>query len=177
MVVVVEALDCGVLDGAVHPFDLAIGPGVLDLGQSMFDAVLPAPHVEHVRDKGCGRSVGIAWWEGELDAIIGEDGVDLVGNRLDERDEEGRCGNPVGLFLQPDKSEFARPINGYEEMELAFGGLYLGDVDMEVADRELLNFLFGTTSPVASGRREMSWRCRQRCNDERLRCGMVACNE
>jgi hypothetical protein len=32
-------------------------------------------------------------------------------------------------------------------------------------------------SPVTSGRREMSWRCRQRCRDERLRCGIVACNE
>jgi hypothetical protein len=51
----------------------------------------------------------------------GEDSVDLVGNRLDQRDEEGRCGNPVGLFLQPDKSEFARPINGYEEMEPIVG--------------------------------------------------------
>jgi len=134
MVVVVEALDGGVLDGAVHPFDLAIGPGVLDLGQSMLDAVLSAAHVEHLCDKGCGRPVGIARREGELDpprhclsdqwrsnGSIGEDGVDLVGNRLDQRDEEGRCGNPVGLFLQPDKGEFARPINGYEEMEPIVG--------------------------------------------------------
>ena len=61
--------------------------------------------------------------------------MDLVGNRLDEGDEEGRGGDPVGLFLQPDKGEFARPINGYEEMELSFGSLHLGDVDVEVADR------------------------------------------
>lgn len=89
MVVVVEAPYGRVLDGSVHPFDLAICPRVLDLGQSMFDAVLPAAHVEHIRDKGCRRPVVITRRDGELDTIIGEDGVDLVGNRLDQRDEEG----------------------------------------------------------------------------------------
>lgn len=59
----------------------------------------------------------------------------LVRNRLDQRDEEGRGGDPVCLFLQPDKGECARAVNGYEEMELAFCGLYLGNVDVEVADR------------------------------------------
>ena len=34
---IVEALDGRILDGAVHPLDLAIGPGVLGLGQTMID--------------------------------------------------------------------------------------------------------------------------------------------
>jgi hypothetical protein len=132
VVFVVEALDRCVLDGAVHALDLAAGPGVLDLGEAVFDPVLFAVHVEHVRDEGCGRAVGIAWRESELNpprhflsdqwssnGSIGEDGVDLVGNRLDQRDEEGRDGNPVGLFFQPDKAEFARAVNGHEEMELS----------------------------------------------------------
>ena len=48
--VVVVALDGGFLDRAVHPLDLAIGPGMLDLGQAVLDAVFPAAHVEHVGD-------------------------------------------------------------------------------------------------------------------------------
>ena len=91
VVVIVEAFDGGILDRAVHPFDLAIGPGVLDLGQAVLDPVLFAAHVEHVCDEGCGRAVGVARREGELDAIVSEDGVDLVGNRLDQRDEEGEA--------------------------------------------------------------------------------------
>jgi predicted RNA methylase len=45
---VVIALDRGVLDGAVHPLDLTVGPGMVGLGQTMLDAVLVADAVEHV---------------------------------------------------------------------------------------------------------------------------------
>src|SRR5271168_108143 len=37
MRVVVEALDGGVFDGAVHAFDLTVGPRVLGLGEAMVD--------------------------------------------------------------------------------------------------------------------------------------------
>lgn len=37
MVVVVEAFDRRILDGAVHPLDLAIGPWMAWFGQSMLD--------------------------------------------------------------------------------------------------------------------------------------------
>ncbi len=141
VVIIVEAFNGGVLDGAVHPFDLTIGPGMPDLGPAVLDPVLFAAHVEHVRDKGCGRAVGVAWRESELDPVVGEDSVYLVRNRLYQRDEEGRGGDPVGLFLQPDKGEFARAVNGYKEMKLALGGLNLGDVDVEVADGIALEFL------------------------------------
>ena len=53
------AFDGGFLDGAVHAFDLAVGPRVLDLGQAMFDVVFLAAHVEHVRhDISRVRSIG-----------------------------------------------------------------------------------------------------------------------
>ena len=88
--VVVIALDGGFLDGSVHAFDLTVGPGVLDLGQSMLDAVLSATHLEHVRDVSRGRSVSVAGREGELDAVVGKDRMDLVGDCGDQRFEEGR---------------------------------------------------------------------------------------
>ena len=68
---------------------------MLDLGQAVFDPIPLTAHVEHVRNQGGGRAVGVARGKGELDAIVGEDGVDLVGNRADQRHEEGRGGDPV----------------------------------------------------------------------------------
>lgn len=38
----------GLLDGAVHPLDLTIGPRMLHLGQPVLDAVLAADAVEDV---------------------------------------------------------------------------------------------------------------------------------
>ena len=49
VIVVVIAFDGCVLDRAVHSFDLAVGPGMIDLGESVFDTVLAAPQSEHVR--------------------------------------------------------------------------------------------------------------------------------
>ena len=47
-IVVVEDLDRGVLGRAVHPLGLAIGPGVIGLGQPVLDAVGDANAVEDV---------------------------------------------------------------------------------------------------------------------------------
>ena len=49
VIVVVIAFDGCVLDRAVHSFDLAVGPGMIDLGESVFDTVLAATQSEHVR--------------------------------------------------------------------------------------------------------------------------------
>ena len=43
---VVEALDRRVLDGAVHPLDLTIGPRVLGLCQAMIDVVASARYLK-----------------------------------------------------------------------------------------------------------------------------------
>ena len=46
MRLVVEPPDRGVLDGAVHPFDLAVGPRVVEFREAMLDAVLGAGQVK-----------------------------------------------------------------------------------------------------------------------------------
>ncbi len=48
MAVVGVAFDGRVLDGSVHPFDLTVGPGMVDLGEAVLDVVLAAAHGEHV---------------------------------------------------------------------------------------------------------------------------------
>jgi hypothetical protein len=68
------AFDAGLLDSAVHPFDLAVGPGVLDPGEPVIRVIFVAADVEHVGHVN-GRLA--MRQEGELDAVVGEHGVDL----------------------------------------------------------------------------------------------------
>lgn len=48
VIVIVEALDGGVLEGPVHPLDLSIGSRMLDLGEAMFDTMFLANSAEDV---------------------------------------------------------------------------------------------------------------------------------
>ncbi len=134
MVVIVIALDGGILDGPVHPLHLSIRPRMLDFGQPVLDAILSAPHIEHVRDVARCWSIGVAGWKGELDAVVCQNSVDSVGNGVDQGDKEGRCRCPAGLSDQLHEGEFSRAINGDIEIKLAFRGLDFGNVDMEVAN-------------------------------------------
>ncbi len=85
MVVVVIALNSCFLDRPVHAFDLPICPGMLDLGQSMFDFMLAANTIKDVR---AGKAMPLMI--GELNAIVGEYRVDLVGQHGDEIAQELR---------------------------------------------------------------------------------------
>ena len=111
---------------------------------------------------------------GELDAVVGQHGVDLVGNGRDQA-QEG-CGRDPVAFSSVREGELRGPVDGDEQIEFALLGPDLGDVDVEEADRIGLNFCLAGLSPSTSGSRQMPWRCRQRCKDERVRCGMVACS-
>jgi len=64
MRVVVIPFDRRLLDRPVHPFDLAVGPGVVHFCQPVIDVLLPTDAVEDVFE---GRCVLLAI--GELDAI------------------------------------------------------------------------------------------------------------
>lgn len=71
-----------IFDLPVHAFDLAIGPCIVGLGQSMFDAVLVADAIKNVPTEPVGRAVTISGLLGECHAIVSQDGVDLVRKRL-----------------------------------------------------------------------------------------------
>lgn len=134
MAVVMIAFDDGFLDRPVHPFDLAVGPGMPDLGEPVLDAILTTTHIEHVRDVAGGGAIGVAWREGKLDAVVGQHGVGLVGYGFDQGDQEGGGGSSAGLLHQLDEGELAGSVHGHEQVEFSFGRADLGDVDMEVAD-------------------------------------------
>jgi len=67
--------------------------------------------------------------------------VDLVGHGLKHVLQELPCGAPVGLLDELGHRELACSVNADEEIELALGGLHLGDVDVEKADRVALELL------------------------------------
>ncbi len=65
MILVVKAFDGRLLERAVHAFDLAVRPGMLDLREPVFDAIFVADTVEEV-DEG----ITIPLLVGELNAVI-----------------------------------------------------------------------------------------------------------
>jgi hypothetical protein len=84
MAVLVVAFDGRVLDGSVYPFDLTVAPGMVDLGEAVLDVVLAAAHGEHVCHRASRRAGGVAWRITELDAVVGQDRVDLVRHGCDQ---------------------------------------------------------------------------------------------
>lgn len=55
--------------------------------------------------------------------------------------EEVCCDSTRRLLVQLDEDRLRGPVDGDQEIELALGGLHLGDVDMEEADRISLELL------------------------------------
>lgn len=52
---IIEALDGRVFDGAIHAFDLTIGPGMLGFGQAMIDVSKRAGIFEDMRPETLAR--------------------------------------------------------------------------------------------------------------------------
>ena len=106
---VVEALDGRILDGAVHPLDLTIGPGMFGLGKTMIDVVASTSHLEgrspewlaalkHAFDIGDRPTLALGI--GEVGPIVGQHGMDLVGDRFDEVQQEVSRDPPCVLLVQ-----------------------------------------------------------------------------
>ena len=151
MILVVEAFDGCVLDGPVHPFDLAVGPRVLRLGGAVIDAGLGTGILEGVRPDGLSPGEGFddqrncraaRAWRRELDAVVGQHGVDPVGHGFEEmaekvsRDARGR------FFVQLDEGKLRRAVDGDEQVKLAGLRPDLGDIDVEIAERVSLELAF-----------------------------------
>ncbi len=80
MACVVVSLDRRVLDRTFHPFNLAAGLGMIWLGQPMLDVIGLADQIKSNLAE-C-HAVPIAWLLGELDAVVCQDRVNLVGHLL-----------------------------------------------------------------------------------------------
>ena len=117
VVIIMVAFDGGFLDCPVHALDLAVRPRMVGFGQAVLDFVGSADHVEaaEARDHG----VPVSRLFSELDAprhclsdqwrsngSIGQDDVNLVGNRLQDGLKKDHGSGSVGLFIEPDDGKF-----------------------------------------------------------------------
>jgi hypothetical protein len=111
---------------------------MLDLGKSVLDAVLAAAHVKHMGHVPGRWAIGVARRKRELNAVVGEHGVNFVRNGFNKRRQEDGRGRSAGLL---HKGKFAGPVDRNIQVQLAFGGPYFGNVDVEITDRIGLELL------------------------------------
>lgn len=102
MAVIMIPVNRGLLDRAVPPLDLPIGPGMLDFGKPMFNPIFFAPHVKHMGHVDrCGTRY-ISWREGELDTSIRQHSMDFIRYGCDPCYQKGRGRAPVRLGNKRD---------------------------------------------------------------------------
>ena len=77
--------------------------------------------------------------------------MDLVGSGGDQGHEEGGRRDAVRLLDELGEGELAGAVDGHEQIELAFSGVHLGEVDVEEADRVGLELAFGLFFAVDLG--------------------------
>jgi hypothetical protein len=109
--------------------------GWLGFGEPVFDSMKVTEPVEGMAPEACDWPLAVLRQVGELGSVVGEHGVDAVRNGLDERLGEGSSGPHIRLFDKLDHDELRRSIDGHEQVEFAFGGSHLSQVDVEEADR------------------------------------------
>jgi hypothetical protein len=149
MGLVVEPTDGRVLDGPVHPFDLPVGPRVIELREAMLDAMLGAGEVERVGTEGAGSGEHLpnfldapaAMRRREVKSIVREHRVDRVRHPLNQPPQKVRSNPRCGSFVQFGKGELADAIDSDEEIELALVRPDLREVDMNVPQRIGLEYL------------------------------------
>ena len=132
MIIVMEAFDGRVFDRAVHPFDLAIRPRVVWLREAVLDTVGLADHVE-AHGPGI-DGVAIPRLLGELNAVVGENGVDLIRNGLEHVLQELPGRLPVRLVDELGHGKLACAVDANEQKQFALSSLHFGNIDMEEAD-------------------------------------------
>ena len=151
--VVVIAADSRFFERSIHAFDLAVGPWVIDLGQPVFNGRLAAGALKDML-----KRVVVALSIDELNTVISEDGVNFIGDGIDQVSQEPSCHQFPSLIVELSEGEFGCPVHGHEEIELPLFGSDLGNIDVEIADGVLFESLFAGLSPSTSGSRLMPWR-------------------
>jgi len=121
---IVEGFRGGVLDGAVHPLGLAVGPRVIGFGEAMLDPVLLADAVEDVAaEHGDDFAVAAQVFRevGEGHAVIGEHGVDRIREGRHDVTEERGTFHLAGTVVEGEDGKLGHSVDGEEHDELALG--------------------------------------------------------
>lgn len=150
---------------------------MVGLGQPMLDIVCDADTVEDVRTGEASAGAfpvpgkvgeGHAPFDFAQDRIIGEHGVDLVGEDLHHGLKEGGAFHLLCTFVELDVGELRDAIDGEEHHQPAIGVTQFAAVDVDMAGLTGLE-AFALPAVSSTGNREMPWRWRQRYKALRLR--------
>jgi hypothetical protein len=115
------------LERPVHAFYLTIRPWMVGFDQPRINPILLADAI-----KDMVKGVDIALAISELDAIISEHRVDLIGDGGHHVPEELSGDHFVGFCMQLGIGKLTGAANGDQQGELAFFRADLCDIDMEV---------------------------------------------
>ena len=122
---------------------------------------------------------------GEVRAVVCQHRMNLIGDGRSKGPEEVAGDTPRRFLVQLEESKLRGPVDRHEQVELAFLGLCQAgsygtkplnnsSPDHRRQPGNRLDLGRWGLSPSTSGSREMPWRWRQRCSDERVRCGIDA---
>ena len=138
---VVVTQDGCLFDGAVHAFYLAVGPRMLGLCQTMFNIVLGTADIEHVPGRTSLSTLTVTGRVTKGTTVVGEHGVDLVGHIGNQVLQKSGSGFSGRVTVQLGIGKLAGPVDGHEQVELAFFGTDLSNIDVKEPDRVSLKSL------------------------------------
>ena len=140
---VVKALDGSLFTGAVQALDLPVSPGMGRFGQAVFHTVLPADAVKTVPTRQ-----EVVWLGCTRHAVISQYRMPFIGELVAHAPQQFSGDDPFGLRMQLGKRDFAGAVNGPKEVLAALLSLYLREMDVQIADGLLFEFLFWRAPPV-----------------------------
>lgn len=129
MIIIAKALVRCLFDGAVHPLNLVVCPGMFYLGQAMLDAVCFAGSRKDVAE-----IVNVAGTIGKLNTIVCQHSVDGIENCFDQIAQELGGRHLTCLPVQFGIVKLGRPVDGDEEVAFAFGGVNFSNINVKIAD-------------------------------------------
>lgn len=151
----------------------------------------PVGLADHVEAHGPGvDGVPVPGLLGELDAVVSENGVDLIGYSFEHVLQDLPGCLPVCLLNKLGDSELAGAVKCDEEIQLSFNGLHFCNVDVEEAYGAApeLRPLRLVSFHVRQARDAMALQVRRdqetvrwtvspdvKCSAERVRCGIDGC--
>ncbi len=144
--VVMKAFDGRVLDRAVHPLDLAVGPRMVLFCQAVLDPIDLADHVEAHWPRIDGVAVpGLLC---KLDATVRENGVNLVGHGSEHVLQELPRGLAIRFVYELGYVELTRAVDADKEIELSLHRLNFSNINVEEADGVALELMALRLVPV-----------------------------
>src|SRR5687767_13739306 len=110
MRVVVVTVNCRLFESAIHALHLTVRPGMIGLSQAMLDTLFGTDAIKQQRE-----SVTVCWAIGELNAVVGQKGMDFVGHSSDQVTQELGSDRTGHAFVQFSEGKLGCAVNRYKQ--------------------------------------------------------------